>query len=325
MALKDKILKKLEESADYLSGQEIASQAGVSRAAVWKAVKQLKDEGYGIDSVSSKGYRLVSPADSISKNEIERGLKPSADGLEVIVFDSVDSTNNEAKRMLANGFASNALIVANEQTSGRGRLGRSFYSPKNTGIYMTFLMQSDLLLSDAVTVTTAAAVAVVKAIEQVTDIVPEIKWVNDVYVNGRKVCGILTEAVSDFETGVAKSVIIGIGINITTEDFPDEIKSRASSLGVSSPVRNALISAAANELCDIWHKLPDRTAFISCYKSHSMIIGREIDFYINNVKSTGTAADIDENGGLIVDLPDGTQTTLSSGEVTIRLSAPDER
>ena len=119
---------------------------------------------------------------------------------------SVDSTNNEAKRMTANGFRENALIVANEQTKGRGRLGREFYSPKNTGIYMSFLLSTDVKISDAVQITTATAVAVVRAIESLTDLRPMIKWVNDVYLGNKKVCGILTEAVTDFETGLVKAI-----------------------------------------------------------------------------------------------------------------------
>lgn len=314
MALKDKIKSKLEGTEGYISGEDIAREFGVSRAAVWKAVKQLKDEGFGIDSVSNKGYRLVSPADTLSESEIKTDLDGRAKELRVVLLESVDSTNNEAKRLIANGEERDTLIVANEQTGGRGRLGRSFYSPKNSGIYMTLLLHTDLKLSDAVSVTTAASVAVVRAIESVSDIKPVIKWVNDVYVGEKKVCGILTEAVSDFETGTARCVIIGIGINITTSDFPDEVGGRAASIGASEPIRNKLIAHVANELLSI-----DRSSYIEFYRSHSMILGRGIDFYENNEKRSGTAVDIDELGGLVVKLPDGSLKTLSSGEVTIRL------
>ena len=323
MSLKDNIRQKLENSAEFVSGEELAREFSVSRAAVWKAVKKLKDDGCVIDSVSNKGYRLVKPADVLSREEIKANFDKYSDSLDVVVLETVDSTNNEAKRMLANGFADNALILANEQTGGRGRLGRSFYSPKNTGIYMTFLVHTSLQLSSAVTVTTAASVAVVRALESVTDTKPEIKWVNDVYINGKKVCGILTEAVSDFETGTAAALIIGIGINITTEDFPDEIKDRASSVGALSPVRNKLAAQVANELMYICEDLNDRSRFIDCYKSRSMIIGKDIDFYINNEKQRGKAIDIDDFGALIVTLPDGSQKTLSSGEVTVRLMEND--
>lgn len=314
--MKKELLKYLEESNDYVSGEALAKKFGVSRAAVWKAVKSLKDSGCAIDSVPNRGYRLIRQADSIDGDIIRKNMNERARELELVVLETVDSTNNEAKRMLAHGFDGGALIIANEQTGGRGRLGRSFYSPKNTGIYMTFLLKSSLALSDAVTVTTAAAVAVAKAIETVTAIDVQIKWVNDVYINGKKVCGILTEAVSDFETGVAKSIIIGIGINITTEHFPDGVS--AAALGTTKPVRNQLIAAAANEIIAIYDALPDRTAFIEYYRQHSNIIGKNIDFYINNIKHTGTAEDIDENGALVVRLPDDGVTVLSSGEVSVR-------
>lgn len=320
MALKDKIQNKLENSGEYISGEELAKELGVSRAAVWKAVKQLKSEGFGIDSVSSRGYKLLTRADTLSREEIAQALRGGAEELRLIVLESVDSTNNEAKRLLADGLSENALIVANEQTSGRGRLGRSFYSPKNTGIYMSFLIHTELKLSDAVRVTTAASVAVVNAIERVTGVMPEIKWVNDVYVGGKKVCGILTEAVSDFETATARSVIIGIGINITTEDFPEDIRARASSIGSDVPVRNKLIAEVANELMYICGDLSDLSRYIDTYKSHSMIIGKKIDFYINSVRNTGEAMDIDDDGALIVRLADNSTVTLSSGEVTVRLS-----
>ena len=320
VALKDKILARLSSGGEYISGEELAKEYGVSRAAVWKAVRALKESGCMIDSVTNKGYRLLSPADTLSADEIRSRLAETAAELEVIVLESVDSTNSEAKRMLANGFSGSALIAANEQTGGRGRLGRSFYSPKNTGVYMSFLLHTDLKLADAVRVTTAASVAVVKALKSVSGIEAEIKWVNDVYVDGRKVCGILTEAVSDFETATAKSVIIGIGINTSTIDFPDDIKDRASSLGASEPIRNALIAATANELTALCEDLSDG-AFIDFYRAHSMIIGRSIEFYANNERRTGKALDIDSSGALIVLLPDGRKTALSSGEVTVRLNS----
>ncbi len=319
MSIKSKILSKLEDQDDYISGEEIAVQLGVSRAAVWKAVRSLKDEGFEISSIRNRGYRLIAAADALSCDQIKTHMNTAASKLDLIVLESVDSTNNEAKRMLANGYEGRCLIVANEQTGGRGRLGRTFYSPKNTGIYMSFLFKTDLKLSDAVTVTTAASVAVVEAIESVTGIVPEIKWVNDVYVGEKKVCGILTEAVSDFETATARNVIIGIGINITTSDFPEELRVSASSLGVHTPVRNELIAATANKLVLFAKNLCDHSLFIESYRRHSLVVGREIDFYINGNKNTGTAESIDENGGLVVRLENGDMTTLSSGEVTVRL------
>ena len=320
MSLKDKILEFLIENTDtYISGQHLAEKYGVSRNSVWKAVNQIKADGYTVDSTSNRGYRLSAKSDVLSCADIKSNLEGEAEGLSVIVLDSVDSTNNEAKRMTANGCNKDTLIVANEQTGGRGRLGRSFYSPKNTGIYMSFLLHTQLELSDAVAVTTAAAVAVVRAIEKLTPIKPVIKWVNDVYIDDKKICGILTEGMSGFEQGTAQTVIIGIGINITTSDFPDDIRGRAGAVNSDGLHRNNLIAETANELCKIFCNLSDKS-YIDDYRRCSMVIGKKIDFYRNNVKQTAKAMNIDRNGGLIVMLADGTVTTLTSGEVTVRLS-----
>ena len=241
MSLKDNILEELENNTNiYISGQALAEKFGVSRNAVWKAMNQIKKDGCKVASVNNKGYRLLSKNDVLSAEKISESMSERSKKLELIVLDSIDSTNNEAKRMTANGFRRDALIVANEQTKGRGRLGRDFYSPKNTGVYMTFLFSTNIKLSSAVSVTTATAVAVVRAIESLTKAKPMIKWVNDVYIGDKKACGILTEAVTDFETGSVQSIIIGIGINISTEEFPEELGGVATSLNTDFPETSSL-------------------------------------------------------------------------------------
>lgn len=319
MTLKDKILEELENNIDtYVSGQVLAQKFGVSRNAVWKAINQIKNDGCKIASVNNKGYRLISLNDALSAERIYENLSPEHRAIEVIVLKSVDSTNNEAKRMTANGYQKNAVVVANEQTKGRGRLGRSFYSPKNTGVYMSFLLSTNTRITDAVLITTAAAVAVVRAIERLTSANPMIKWVNDVYLGDRKICGILTEAVTDIESSSVQSLIIGIGVNISTEDFPSEIQSTAGSLGINGLSRNKLIAAITDELTDICANFEDRS-YLKTYRDHSLIIGKSIDYFKNNVKYNAIAVDIDNNGGLIVKLPNGRTEVLSSGEVTVRL------
>ncbi len=319
MSLKENILEELEKKSElYVSGQFLAEKFGVSRNAVWKAINQIRDDGCKIASVNNKGYRLISINEQLSDIKISESLSEQSKGLKLIMLKSVDSTNNEAKRMTANGFRENALIVANEQTKGRGRLGREFYSPKNTGIYMSFLLSTDVKISDAVQITTATAVAVVRAIESLTDLRPMIKWVNDVYLGNKKVCGILTEAVTDFETGLVQSLIIGIGINISTEDFPDDIAGTAASININGLSRNKLVAAVANELIYICSNIENK-AYIKTYRDHSLIIGKSIDYYRNNIKYNAIAVDIDNNGGLIVKLPNGRTEVLNSGEITIRL------
>lgn len=309
--LKEDILKTLSGARErYLSGQELAKTFGVSRNAVWKAVKALQADGVEIEAVTNKGYRLA--PDALTRFDI---VLP--EGVELYFYDSIDSTNTQAKRLLAEGLSGKALITANEQTAGRGRQGRSFYSPKNTGIYYSYVFHPQKTLADAVFITTAAAVSVIRAIERLSAVKPTIKWVNDVYVEGKKVCGILTEAVSDFENGALESVIVGIGINVSTASFPTELQDTAASLGDASITRAQLLNTAVEELVRVAEDL-ENPAIMEDYKRHSAVIGKEITFIKNGTTTKATAIDIDEKGGLVVKTEQGT-LTLSSGEITVRL------
>lgn len=312
MSTKDDVLGLLiSSSAEYISGEEIATKLGVSRAAIWKAIKSLQKSGYVIDAVTNRGYRLGEDNDIITAN----GLRSMLDfDCRVEYYPTIDSTNTEAKRLIVNGADDTMLLVADEQTAGRGRQGKSFYSPPLTGIYMTFVFHPMTGLENAVTATTAASVAVCRAIEALTDKRPTIKWVNDVYLDEKKICGILTEAVTDFETQTVTSVIIGIGMNITTVDFPSDIDN-ASSLGAKVK-RQELIARIASELNKI--NTVGFDDFISYYRSRSMILGRKIDFIQNGKVTPATAIAIDENGGLEVELTNGEHITLRSGEISIR-------
>ena len=206
------------------------------------------------------------------------------------------------------------MITANKQTAGRGRQGKSFYSPDKTGIYFSLVIHPDTSLQNAVTATTAAAVAVCKAIEKMTVLKPKIKWVNDVYLDGKKICGILTEATTNFETGTVESVIIGIGINISTTEFPDGVDG-AGCLNVDIN-RSEFIAEIVNELMNI--VTGDYASFIDYYRSHSMVIGEKIKFFQNGETHFATALAIDEHGGLEVELDTGEKQTLRSGEITVR-------
>ena len=309
--LKEDILKTLSGARErYLSGQELAKTFGVSRNAVWKAVKALQADGIEIEAVTNKGYRLAPGA--LTRFDIVL-----SEGVKLYFYDSIDSTNTQAKRLLAEGLSGKALITANEQTAGRGRQGRSFYSPKNTGIYYSYVFHPQKTLADAVFITTAAAVSVIRAIERLSAVKPTIKWVNDVYVEGKKVCGILTEAVSDFESGALESVIVGIGINVSTASFPEELRDTAASLDDASITRAELLNTAVEELVRVAEDL-ENPAIMKDYKRHSAVIGKEITFIKNGTTTKAVAVDIDEKGGLVVKTEQGT-LTLSSGEITVRL------
>lgn len=311
MALKNDVLYALLEADGYISGEDLANRFDKSRAAVWKAVRALKRDGYDIDAVTNRGYMLTDSNGRISAESIKSKLKSDID---VLYYPTIDSTNNECKRLLANSKEGVFLVAADEQTAGRGRQGKSFYSPALTGVYFSIVIKPKTSLQNAVTATTAAAVAVCRAIEALTELKPKIKWVNDVYLNGRKICGILTEAITNFEEGTVESVIIGIGINISTLEFPDDVEN-AGCLGAKIS-RSALIAEITNELLKIAGG--DYKSFIDYYRSRSFVIGERIKFIQSSKVTEATAIAIDETGGLEVLLDNGEKTVLRSGEISIR-------
>lgn len=236
----------------------------------------------------------------------------------VEVLPTVDSTNTEAKRRLRAGLTEPLLLAAEQQTAGRGRQGRSFYSPAETGIYMTLVIHPHAPLADTVSVTTRASVAVCRAIRRVTKLQPEIKWVNDLYLRGKKICGILAEAESDYAAGITNSLIIGVGINVTTADFPEEL-TEAASLAVAAD-RDLLIAAVAEELLRETARLGDRS-YLEDYRRWSMVLGRQIVWTRNGESRIGRAVAIGEDGGLAVEAEDGSRHILQSGEISLRVRA----
>lgn len=315
MSLKFNVLNELRENNGYfISGQYLADKFNVSRGAVWKSINLIRDEGYKIESVTNKGYRIISENDVISEDEIKYYLKEYSDDINIMVYDSVDSTNNMLKRMFIDGIPDNTLIIADEQTNGKGRFGRSFYSPAKTGLYFSLLIKPELDTSTAVLITGIIAVAICRAIETLTDKHPGIKWINDIYLDNKKIAGILTEASSGFESGKFDYIIIGVGINLSTDNFPDELAGIAGSLN-SDISKNHLIGNILHNFYDIYYSLPD-TKYMKEYKKYSILINHNISYNIENVTYSGKVIGIDDSGGLIISNSNGI-TTLKSGEVTI--------
>ena len=235
----------------------------------------------------------------------------------------MDSTNTELKKRALDGGVHGLTLLAEEQTGGKGRLGRSFYSPPGTGIYMSILLRPEVTGADAVLITTAASVAVCRGIRNVLGIDTQIKWVNDIYYEDKKICGILTEAISDFELGRIDSVVVGIGINYQTDDFPDELQARAGCIGRGSGIpRNWLVASILEEFWNIYENLTGRE-FMEEYRGRSNVIGKEIRFLERGSWREAVARDIDHNGGLIVEYKgeDGEllRRTLHTGEITLRV------
>lgn len=321
MSVKNKVLHILEQNkGENISGQELAEKLGVSRTAVWKAINSLKDEGYLINGVSNKGYSLSLLSDVLSAEGIQPFLKNKYKDIPITVYKTIGSTNTVAKLLAMKNATHGTVILSEEQTEGRGRMGRNFYSPAESGIYMSIILQPQLNIADSVLITTAASVAVCLAIDKFTDIEPKIKWVNDIYINDKKICGILTEAVTDIESGTINNVIVGIGLNVKTEIFPPEINDIAGSLlnyQDNNVIRNQLSAEIINNILDISHNLKNK-AFLETYKKRSMIIGEKIKYLKNNQWFEGYAQDIDEFGGLVVFHDDGNKEVLHSGEISVR-------
>lgn len=333
MSTKGNVLKALEENKGAtVSGEELATLLNRSRAAIWKAIQELRKEGYHIDAITNKGYCLSQDSDMLSAEGILPYLSDSTAADRIHVFKQLESTNLTAKRMALDGAPAETVVIAEEQTKGKGRMGRSFYSPSGSGIYMSFILAPRFDTAKSVLITTAASVAVCKAIEKVTGISCQIKWVNDVYMNGKKICGILTEAVTDFESGRIHYIVLGIGINYSTSKtaFPKELSGIAGSLYEGATEdhisRNRLIAEIINQVFAVNERLESRE-FISEYKARSFVLGKEIriiptigpDAERNFDEGIpATVMDIDGDGGLVVKYQDGTVSTLNSGEISIR-------
>lgn len=325
MSVKVNVLKKLEENrGQYFSGEELAASLSVSRAAVWKAIKRLEEEGYQIDAVPNKGYCLSPNNDLVSVEGIRTYLDFANKKLELHVEKVTESTNKDAKLAAINNGKHGEVFVSLEQTTGRGRRGRSFISMKGNSIYMSIILKPEMNARNVVLITTAASVAVHRAIRKVTGKVPQIKWVNDIYYQEKKICGILTEAVTDCESGMIDSIILGIGINfnIKEEDIPQELKGIAGALyqGNSGKVtRNELIAEIINQVLVLSLNLDD-LSFLEEYRNYSMILGKDIMVIGNEEPVPARALQIMDNGGLQVVYSDGREEVLCTGEVSIRIA-----
>lgn len=232
---------------------------------------------------------------------------------EVVVFDITDSTNTQAA-LLARSHGGNILVAANAQTNGKGRQGKSFYSPAQSGIYFSVVLRPNGELSDVVSITSAAAVAVSETIEEMTDLNPQIKWVNDIYVDGKKVCGILAQSV--IEGGKIRGIVVGIGVNVSTSVFPDELGKTAGSLNTDID-KNVFVARVAEKLFTFSRNTSDKT-YLDYYRKKSCVIGRKIKFFISNTEHHGEAVGIDDNANLLV-RENGKIVRLTGGEITLRL------
>lgn len=323
MSVKDEVLKELENNkGDYISGGQLADNLGVSRNSVWKAIKALEKSGYEINAIPNKGYCLAEKNDILSSYSIKQHLKNPH--LDISVFSSVTSTNTILKEMAEQGAKEGTVIIAEEQTAGRGRTGKQFYSPKGTGIYISILLRPDIPAEESLFLTTSAAVATARAIEDVSDKRALIKWVNDIYLEDKKTCGILTEGAFNVETGKLDYAIVGIGINVCIPDggFPDNIKDIATAIfdkQTDSINKRSILIANLLDYFMEYYKDFNSKSYVKEYIERSMIIGKTITVIEGSKTSVAKAIDIDKNCRLKVQFEDGTTKWLSSGEVSTKI------
>jgi len=323
LRIKTRLLKLLEDNKDaYVSGNDIAKELSVSRNSIWKAVKSLRAEGYEISALTNNGYRLESSGDVISIAGITRHFK--SDGVFIVdVMKSVTSTNTVMRDLAVKGMPEGCVLAAEGQTAGKGRLGRGFHSPAGHGAYFSLLLRPGSRTKEAALITSAAAVASARAIEEVMGVESGIKWVNDLLVGGKKVCGILTEAVFDMESGMVESAVLGIGINTTRpkEGFPKSLE------GIAAPLadrvegkdgeRCRLIATTLENFWGYYQNLENR-GFLDEYRARSVILGKDIYVLSGSVKTPARAIAIDDECGLVVRYENGETATISSGEVSVR-------
>lgn len=326
MAVKDlvfQILTSTQNQDGFVSGEELANRCGVTRASIWKAVESLRRKGVKIEAVTNNGYRLIED-NSFDSQSISPLLADKS--VNVIFFETIDSTNIEAKRLLAEKEAKElhkTVIVAAEQTAGRGRLGRKFVSPQKSGIYLS-LIYSNRRVTNPAMYTASAAVGVCRALNKVFGIESKIKWVNDIFVQNKKVSGILTEGVTDFETGMIEAAVIGIGINIVNNPLlPQEVAGGLFSQENDSCKKRSLLAAAViNETFAILDGDEEvLKESMREYKERSLLIGKSVEVtpVIGQMKNNYicTVKDITPDAGLLVMLEDGSEKILQSGEVSI--------
>ena len=320
--MKEEILKMLRETDGYISGQELCNKFGVSRTAIWKVMKQLKEAGYNIEAQQNKGYHIVSAPDVMDAAELKSIWKPKWVGCEILYFDSIDSTNTKAQELAEKGYPSGTLVVADKQIAGKGRRGRNWESPSGCGIFMTLMLKPDINPNNASMLTLVSALAVAKALADITGKDAKIKWPNDIVIDGRKVCGILTEMSAQFD--YINNIVIGIGINVNNSSFPEEISATASSLRLLSggkKYRRAEIIEKIMEYFEKYYSIfletEDLSALVNEYDAMLVNMKRQVKVLDPKEPFEGTAMGITKTGELIVDTWES-RKLVSSGEVSVR-------
>ena len=303
---------------EVVSGEKMSESLGITRTAVWKKVTALRERGFEIESVGRKGYRLIRSPDVLMAPLISAGLGTKWAGHPVICHECVDSTNRVLKQMAINGAGHGTLVLANEQTGGRGRRGRGWLTPKDTSIAMSLLLRPEIPPARVALLSLAASVAVAKGIEQVTGLPARIKWPNDIVVNGKKVCGILLEMEANEQS--VSYVVAGAGINVHILEFPEEIRETATSLDLECghPVSRVKTVQAVMRAAEETEQMLRQGTFMSVYEQYSATMGRPVSVQAVGETFTGTAERIKEDGVLVVRTASGELREVMAGDVSVR-------
>ena len=323
MNTKEAVISQLMKSGGYVSGETLGETLGISRAAVNTAIRALRTDGYEIDSSTNKGYILLSSPDVISYGGLSAYLPNERVG-KIFCYDCVNSTNTVLRELALAGAEAGRVVTAEAQTAGRGRMGRSFVSPKSKGVYISYLIRPDgVAPANATSLTAWVAVAISNAVERVCGIRPDIKWVNDLVLDGKKICGILTEMSVESESGHIQYIVIGAGLNVneTADDFPEELREKATSIFAATGKRFKRVLLAAEiikELDLLSAAFPNgKQRYYDSYKKNCVTVGKAVRI-MNKEEDSGFAEDLTENFELVVRMSDGTKKIISSGEVSVR-------
>ena len=317
-----RILELLRRQEGFLSGEDIGRELSITRAAVWKGIKKLREEGYEIEAVTNRGYRLTNPETMYNKRELEQGLKTKTMGQSIYFYEETDTTNNRARELALEGAPEGTLVVAEKQTAGRGRRGKVCESPLGTGIWMSLVLRPQIMPAEASVLTLLCGLATAEAIEAETGLSAGIKWPNDILINGKKAVGILTEM--DCEMSEVHFVIPGIGINVNTASFPPEIADIATSLYLEcgkTVSRRRLVHKVLERLEEHYEtflRTGSFTAMLEDYRKHCITLGKEVHV-LGREPFFAEALDITPEGELLVRRADnGKEEVVFSGEVSIR-------
>lgn len=320
--MKDKLVHILKTNQDFVSGQALCQELNVSRTAIWKAMNVLKEEGYVIEAVNRKGYRLVQEPDLVTERVIRGNLTTKRFGKTICYQEEIDSTNSRAKILGEQGYPEGTLVVAEQQNGGRGRKGRQWISEKQSGIWMTLLLRPQIPIEKVSMLTLVAALAVANGIQEYVDDAVQIKWPNDIVINGKKVCGILTEMSTELDT--IHYVVVGIGINVHTKEFSETVKDIATSIYLETGkhiARAELIGKILEQFQAYYDQFVNTQSLeflMEEYNSRLVNIQKEVLLIENDEEQSVLSKGIDETGALVVERENGVEERIIAGEVSVR-------